>query len=208
LRYRVPVWTRTEVAAIHGRERVEGVELRDLASSAARAVACDTIVFTGDWIPDHELAVLGGVSLDEGTRGPSVDTALRTSRRGVFACGNVVQGAEPADVAALAGKHTAGGVALWLHDGDWPASVRVFCLAPLRWVSPNVVAGSAAPPRGRFLVRSAAFLERPRIEIRQEARLLWSGTLRRMSPGRSAALPWEWIRAVDASGGPVAVSAH
>ena len=38
-----------------------------------RSVECDTVVFTADWIPDHELAVLAGVELDPGTRGPAVD---------------------------------------------------------------------------------------------------------------------------------------
>ena len=42
-------------------------------STAARRarVACDTVVFTADWIPDHELAVMGGLAMDPGTRGPA-----------------------------------------------------------------------------------------------------------------------------------------
>src|SRR5262249_53595786 len=177
VRYRVPLWTNTEVVDIHGWPRVAGVQLRS-GNGETRRVACDTVVFTGDWIPDHELAVLGGVDLDSsGTRGPRVDTALRTSRVGVFAAGNVVQGAEPADVAALAGRHSAAAVALWLQERDWAAAVPVSCLAPLRWVSPNAVSTATPPPRGRFLLRASAFLERPRIEIRQEGRVLWSGRL-------------------------------
>jgi hypothetical protein len=166
-------------------------------------------VFTGDWIPDHELAVLGGLDLDPGTHGPRVDTALRTSRPGVFAAGNLLQGAEPADVAALAGRHAAVfGVTTWLHQRDWRTPVHVSCLAPLAWISPNAVAEAAVPPRGRFLLRSTKFLERPRIDIRQGGRTLWSGRLRRLSPGRSAALPHEWTARVDPKGGPIDVSAH
>lgn len=208
LRYRIPLWTLSEVAAIHGRERVEEVEVRDLGSGATRAVACDTVVFTGDWVPDHELAVMAALELDPGTRGPRVDSGLRTNRPGLFAAGNVAQEAEPADVAALAGKHTASAVALWLHNRDWPARVPVSCLAPLRSISPNALAGSTRPVRGRFLLRSAAFLERPCVEIRQEGRLLWSGTVRRLVPGRSASLPWEWVGSVDPKSGAVVVSAH
>jgi thioredoxin reductase len=209
LRCRMPLWTRTAVAAIRGRSRVEEVELRELETGRLYTVACDTIVFTGDWIPDHELAVLGGLDLDPGTRGPRVDTALRTSRPGVFAAGNLLQGAEPADVAALAGRHAAvSGVTTWLHERDWRTQVHVSCLAPLAWISPNAVSDAAVPPRGRFLLRSARFLERPRIDIRQEGRTLWSGRLRRLSPGRSAALPHEWMARVDPKDGPIDVSAH
>ena len=47
LRYRTPLSTRTEVAAIHGRGRVEEVDLLELDTGRARQVACDTVVFTG-----------------------------------------------------------------------------------------------------------------------------------------------------------------
>ena len=68
VRYRAPVWTRTAVSAIHGTERVEAVELTELESGRSRTVDCDLVVFTADWIPDHELAVMGGCELDPGRR--------------------------------------------------------------------------------------------------------------------------------------------
>ncbi len=107
LRYRFPLWTRTEVSAIHGVERVESVTLSDLDGSRSRLVPCDTVVFTADWIPDHELAVLAGIELDPGTKGPPVDPASRTDMPGVFAVGNLLHGAEPADIAALGGRRVA-----------------------------------------------------------------------------------------------------
>ena len=70
LRYRVPLWTRTAVTAIHGRARVEGVELTELDSGRVRRLACDTVVFSADWVPDHELAVAAGVALDPGHARP------------------------------------------------------------------------------------------------------------------------------------------
>ena len=59
LRFRAPLHTRTRVSAIRGRRRVEAVELTDLDTGATREVECDLVVFTADWIPDHELAVTG-----------------------------------------------------------------------------------------------------------------------------------------------------
>ena len=99
---------------------MEAVELTDLGSGATREVACDTVVFSADWIPDHELAVLNGLELDPITNGPAVDPAQRCSRPGVFAAGNVLHGAEQADVAALSGRHVADAVAAYLGGGDWP----------------------------------------------------------------------------------------
>jgi thioredoxin reductase len=208
LRYRAPLWTRTAVSGVHGHPRVEEVELLDLDSSRTRRVACDTVVFTADWIPDHELAVMAGLELDPGTRGPRVDTGLWASRPGVFAAGNLLQGAEPADVAALSGRHAAASAARWLADrSTWPAPrVSIACEPPLLWISPNAVSPARdEPPRGRFALRSTVFRRSAAIEIHQDGRLLWSGRVARLVPGRSASLPSRWIGAVDTAGGPISV---
>jgi hypothetical protein len=200
LRFRTPLWTRTALSAIHGQARVEEVELTDLDSGALRRVACDTVVFTADWIPDHELAVMAGLAMDAGTRGPAVDAALRTSRPGVFAAGNLLHGAETADVAALGGRHAGAAAATFISNGGaWPDTrIPIECEPPLCWIAPNaVVPGAGAPPRGRFALRSSEFLSRPRIEIAQGGRTLWAGRVARLVPGRSASLPRAWTEAVD-----------
>jgi thioredoxin reductase len=203
-RYRAPVWTRTRVSAIRGRPRVEEVELTDLGDGSTRTVACDTVVFTADWIPDHELAALAGLELDPITRGPAVDPALRSSAPGVFAAGNVLHGAEQADVAALSGRHVAVAVASYLRDGAWPQRrVPIVCEPPLGWIAPNAVAGADAPARGRFALRAREFLRAPRIEIAQGERTLWKGRVRRLMPGRSTRLPQAWVGEVDPAGEPV-----
>jgi thioredoxin reductase len=207
LRWRTPLWTRTAVTAIHGRPRVEEVELSDLDSGETRSVACDTVVFTGDWIPDHELAVMAGLAMDAGTRGPAVDAALRTSRPGVFAAGNLLHGAETADVAALSGRHAAAGAAAFVRGSRWPeTTIPLECEPPLQWIAPSAVAPRAgAPPRGRFALRSLEFARRPRVELVQDDRTLWTGRVARLVPGRSARLPHAWTEAVDKAGGPVRV---
>jgi thioredoxin reductase len=208
LRHGVPLHTRTAITGIEGRERVEAVELTDLRTGAPRRVACDTVVFTADWIPEHEIAVLGGVELDPGTRGPAVDTELRTARPGLFAAGNLNHGAEAADVAALAGRHAGAAAAAFVAGAaPWPgprAAIR--CAPPLRWIAPNAIARPAGPPpRGRFALRSHAFLEWPVVEVVQDGRRLWRGRVRRLGPGRSAALSAGWLDRADPDGGPVDV---
>jgi thioredoxin reductase len=208
LRYRTPLWTRTSLAGIHGSPRVEGVELLDLDRGATLQVTCDTVVFTADWVPDYELAAAGGLELDAGTRGPRVDTGLRTSRPGVFAAGNLLHGAEPADVAALSGRHAAVSVGRWLAVRSWPEStLPIVCAAPLLWISPNgVSAERAPPPRQRFALRSASFVDDAQVEIRQDGRVLWSGRPGRLIPGRSRLLPCDWIADVQPAGGRIEVA--
>jgi thioredoxin reductase len=210
VRYGVPVWTRTRVSEIRGRERVEEVELTDLESGGRREVACDTLVFSADWVPDHELAVLGGVELDTLTRGPAVDPGLHCSRAGVFAAGNLLHGAEQADVAALSGRHVGASVGRYLTTGEWPAQrVPVHCQPPLGWIAPNALSRgggpAAAPARGHFALRARDYLRAPRVEVVQDGRKLWSGRLARLMPGRSARLSASWTDRVDPAGGAVTV---
>jgi thioredoxin reductase len=206
IRYRAPVWTRSAVTAIRGGARVTEVEVTDLDSGRVRSVPCDLVVFTADWIPDHELAVMAGCRLDRSTRGPLVDTGLRTSLPGVFAVGNLVHPAETADVCALGGRHLAAAVAAYLEgDGSWPESVPIETEEPLLWVAPRLVAPGEAPPRGRFLIRSSTFLRAPRLAVEQAGEALWSGRLRRLVPGRSAHIPGDWAKTVDPGAGPLSL---
>jgi hypothetical protein len=227
LRWRVPVWTWSTVRRIVGRGRLEGVEVADARTGAARFVPCEVVVFTGDWIPDHELARLAGLAMDSGTRGPAVDTTLSTSLAGVFAAGNLVHAAETADVAALSGRHAARHIAAFLGGaaaaflggagaaGDAGAGeaggagagrLPVLVEPPLRWISPNVIGASAAPPPlGRFVLRSADFRRLARLEVRQDGRLLARSRPARLIPARPVHLGAGWLPRVDPAGGPVRV---
>jgi thioredoxin reductase len=213
LRWRVPVWTSTAVRRVDGRERLAGVELADLLGGSTRFVPCDTLVFTADWIPDHELARHAGLDLDPGTRGPTVDTRLRTSAAGVFAAGNLVHAAETADIAALSGRHAARQIATLLAEPWAAAEVKrrlpVVAEPPLRWISPNAVAvtadGPAPPPLGRFVLRSAEFRQVARIEVRQDGQVLGRSGPVRLIPGRPVHLGAGWLARIDPAGGPVHV---
>jgi thioredoxin reductase len=212
-RWHVPVWPSTEVTRVAGRGRLEGVELRDRSTGQARFVPCDLVVFTGDWIPDHELARAAGLAMDPGTRGPAVDTALGTSAPGVFAAGNLVHAAETADVAALGGRHAARGIAAFLRGaaggrGPAPEPVRLPVTAepPLLWVAPNVLrAGGPAPPRGRFVLRSDVFARLARLEVWQDGRRLATGISYGIKPDRPVRLSASWTGRADPGGGPVTV---
>ena len=106
----------------------------------------------------------------------------------MFAAGNVLHGAETADVAALSGRHAARAAARWLRGaGTWPGPrLPSAATAPLAWISPNVIRPGSEPadppPRGRFALRSREFLSRPRLEVRQDGRRALARAGRRMVP--------------------------
>ncbi len=217
LRWGVPVWTSMTVTRVTGAGgRLASVDVADVAdvtgedSGQARTVACDWLVFTGDWIPDHELARSAGLALDPGTRGPAIDTSLAASAPGVFAAGNLVHAAETADVAALSGRHAARQIDSFLAGQASPASasaqVPVVAEPPLRWISPNAIAAdSVLPPLGRFTLRAAEYRRLATLETRQDGRLLARSRPLRLIPGRPVYLRASWLARVDPGGGPVRV---
>jgi thioredoxin reductase len=206
----VPVIARSEVTRIVGRGRLEGVEVSPRGGGATRFLDCDTVVFTGDWIPDHELARAGGLALDPATRGPQVDGAFRTSASGIFAAGNLLHGAEAADRAALEGRACAAAVAGFLRspDADWrnQGMVPLQAAPPLSWVVPQVLSPDGRPP-DVLLTRVTDFLGRGVLEVRQGDRLLHGASFRALVPNRSIRVAAHWAGDVQPGGGPVMISA-
>ncbi|MEU7577334.1 FAD-dependent oxidoreductase [Streptomyces sp. NPDC041068] len=204
LRHGVPLLTDATVTELHGRGRLSGVGLRHRDGRTAY-VACDTVVFTGDFVPDHELARRGGLPLDPGTRGPAVDAAFRTPERGVFAVGNVLHAVEPARVVAREGAAAAAAVRRYLCEGDWPAaSVPLRVSAPLAWVAPNRL--TLDGPADGFTLRTAALLPRPVLVVTQDGRTLHRTRMRRPAvPSRPFRLTGAWTGAVEIGGGAVRI---
>ncbi len=119
--------------------RVEG-EQRGMTWSQV----VDTVVVSGDWIPDVEVARLGGLRLSDTTRGPLVDSEGETSRSGVFAVGNVVHPAQRADVCALEGARLAEGLRTYLagREGSTP-TVRLEEGEGCAWVTPAATSSTS-----------------------------------------------------------------
>ncbi|MFD7861945.1 FAD-dependent oxidoreductase [Streptomyces sp. NPDC059783] len=198
-----PLLTRTTVTALTGRTRLTGVALRH-ADGRTTTLACDTVVFTGDWIPEHELARSGGVPLDPGTRGPAHDAAHRTARPGVFAVGNLLHAVERAGTAAAEGQAVAAPVLRYLTTGDWPENRPALTVeTPLAWIAPNLIDPEAPRPLdGRFLLRASRRLTAPLLTAHQDGRELYRGRLlRSVLPGRSLPLPAHWLDRADPRGG-------
>lgn len=200
----VPLLTEAVVAELLGRGRLSGVRLRR-RDGRERVIACDTVVFTGDFVPDHELARRGGVLLDPGTRGPAVDGSFRTASPGVFAVGSGVHAVEPARVAAAEGARVAESVRGHLGGAGWPpGAVPVVVDSPLRWVAPNRLVRGV--PAGRFVLRTAETVVSPVLVVTQGGRCLYRERVRgRALPHRGLYLSGGWVGRVDAQGGPVRV---
>jgi thioredoxin reductase len=206
---RGPVLTRSRVARIDGKGRVRSVVVENLDTGVRSVIECDTVITTGDWIPDHELARTAGLAMDSATRGPLVDAGLRTSVPGVFAVGNLLHPVDTADAAALDGRHVAPHVRAWLtHREHDDAGTRIRAEAPLRWVTPQLVtAGGGVAPRGDLLFWVDEYHRAPRLRAHQDGRVI--GTRRTLwpaAPGRIYRAPWSLVADARPGGGDVTVA--
>lgn len=207
LALQVPVQTRSRVVQINGKHRVESVLVENLDAQQRQLIECDTVVTTGDWIPDHELARLANLTLDQGTLGPIVDTGLRTSAPGVFAVGNLIHPVDTADVAALDGKHVASAVEAWLrHDPGTKPTVQIKTAPPFRWVTPQLISDGTPAPRGDLLLWTDEYRRLPTVRAVQggrtlaEKRVPWPA-----SPGRVFRIPYDLVAAAVSDQGEVTI---
>ncbi|MCT9079194.1 NAD(P)/FAD-dependent oxidoreductase [Streptomyces fulvoviolaceus] len=202
LRQGVPLLTGTTVTELLGHGRLSGVRVRHHDGRTA-VLPCDTVVFTGDFVPDHELARRGGLILDAGTRGPAVDGSLHTSRPGVFAVGSVLHAVESAATAAREGAHVADAVLERLAGAERSQAVPLMADPPLRWIAPNRVTPADRLP---YVLRTTASLSRPVLHVTQDGRYLHRERLRAAVPNRTVKLTARWTHRVDPKGGPVRVT--
>ncbi|MER7515693.1 FAD-dependent oxidoreductase [Streptomyces sp. NPDC126499] len=202
-----PVLRGATVLELVGRARLSGLVVR-AADDRTRLLRCDTVVFTGDWLPDHELARSGGVPLDPATRGPSVDPALRTPVPGVFAAGNLLRGVEPAVVAAAEGRAVATAVLAHLAGAAWPEpGPALLAAGSLRWVTPGRLSACGASASVPTLsLRPSERLVHPTLTVTQDDRLLYRRRLpARLEPHRSLRHAAAWAAGADPAAGAVTV---
>jgi thioredoxin reductase len=207
LALRVPVVADARVVQINGKHRVESVVVENLRTKQRRTIECDTVITTGDWIPDHELARLADLDIDPGTLGPAIDGALSTSASGVFAIGNLIHPVDTADAAALDGKHVAASVNEFLRTRAAAAvSLPVTAGTPFRWVSPQRLVPGQQTPRGDVLLWSDEYHRLPVVRACQDGKVIGEHrTLWPASPGRVFRAPASIIANADPAGGVITI---
>ncbi len=199
VRHRTPVRASSRVTLILGRKRVEGVEVENLNTGQRQIIPCDTVVFTGDWIPEHEVARKGELELDAGTKGPRIDGQFRTSLPGVFAAGNLLRGAETAATSAMEGRFAAGPIADFLQGQAWPGRrLPILTESPITWVFPNVVSDSDAPsPLKRVSFRVRQFIDGGVVRVQQGQKTLYEQKFSHLLPNETMRMKGDWLSQVD-----------
>ena len=116
----IPLHLSCTVVGIHGKDRVEGVTIAKVDESrkpipgTEEYIECDTLLLSVGLIPENELARAVGINLDPVTSGAVVDEYRETSRKGVFACGNVLHVHDLVDYVTLESQTAGEGAARYV----------------------------------------------------------------------------------------------
>jgi thioredoxin reductase len=206
----IPIHLATRIDAILGGDRPEGVAIE--GPGGPRVIPCDTVVFTGDFVPDAPLLRASGVELDTRTGGPIVDQYARTTMAGLFATGNVLRAVESSGFAACEGAHAGACAAAYLGgrlrwDGSaFPIALDsgILYLVPQRWdgrASGQASALPLLPPS----VRVAADFVRARLCLRHGERVVWQSRLTRLLRQRRIHLDLASLARHDGDGAAISL---
>ena len=150
-----------------------------------------------------------GVTLDPVTRGPVVDSAMQTSRPGIFACGNVVHVNDLVDnvtAESLQAGRCAARYAMGTLGGGGQIAMRPG--ENVRYLVPQTLRLDALPQDGKVSVyfRVAAPGRNMRVTAQTGDEQLLSVKRPRVSPGEMEAAALDVRRLRELGGGQVTIS--
>ena len=139
LMQRVPVYKQARLDRILGKESVEGVEITYKGKHVV--LNCDSVIFTGQFVPEASLVMNSHLEFDTRTRGPVIDQYWRCSDPAYYAAGNVLRSVESSGVSAREGQAAAHSIADALRtEVRESRRVRVEVSPALSYIYPQVVA--------------------------------------------------------------------
>jgi thioredoxin reductase len=103
--FRFKLHLATKIIEIKGDQRVSGVLVEK--SGKRWEIPADTIIFTGDWIPDHELARRGGFPINLQDKSPITDGDGLIPGSNIYVIGNLKLPIKGADKCAVEAKKLA-----------------------------------------------------------------------------------------------------
>lgn len=122
--YDIPLYLSHTVTDILGKERLEGVvvsrvdEHMQPIPGTEKTYACDTLILSVGLIPENELSIGAGITLDGRSKGAVVDENYQTDVEGIFAAGNVLHVHDLVDFVSKEAETLADAVTAYIEKGQ------------------------------------------------------------------------------------------
>lgn len=126
--YGIPLYLSHTVVDVHGDSRLTGITVAQVDENFKRIPGtekeyeCDTLILSVGLIPENELSIDAGVTLDQRTRGAVVDEGFMTDVDGIFAAGNVLHVHDLVDFVSMEAEKLAESAAAYIQNGSLDVS--------------------------------------------------------------------------------------
>lgn len=180
---RVPLLLESRIVEIKGTDKVTSVIVQRYGRN--HELICDSVIFSGDFIPEAALVRASHLTLDEHTQGPAIASNWQCSDARYFAAGNILRPVEHSGMAAWEGREAGRAMAALLSSQqDTPEkSTAVAPAGALKYVYPQRILAGAEPATlyGRLARRCDGWLSVEADGIEIWRRRLNSGAERRLT---------------------------
>ncbi len=191
--YGIPLYLSHTITNIHGNERVTGVTVAKVDEhmkpipGTEEEYACDTVILSVGLIPENELSIDAGVSLDPRTKGAVVDEYFQTEQPGFFAAGNVLHVHDLVDFVSMEAEKLADGAAEYVRNRELPeCRIPVKAAAGINHTVPMKVSGTKDVT---ISMRVGRKFENCTIEVRQGEKVLAKKHLKKALPAEMIQIP-------------------
>ena len=191
--YGIPLHLSHTVVDIRGRERLSSVVVAQCDErfrpipGTEEEIPCDTLILSVGLIPENELSLSAGVTLDPRTRGAFVDEHCQTGVPGIFAAGNVLHVHDLVDFVSLEAEALADSAAEYLQTGSLPSCpLEVKAGANVGHVIPQRISGTRD---FTLSLRVRKPMRDVRLTVRQGDNVVLSRKLRKALPAEMLQYP-------------------
>ncbi len=200
--YAIPLYLSHTVTQIHGDARLTGVTVSQVDEhmkpipGTEREYACDTLILSVGLIPENELSLDAGVTLDGRTRGALVDEHFQTDVGGIFAAGNVLHVHDLVDFVSMEAEDLANSAAEYVREGSLPeCPIAVHTDGNINHTVPQRVSGTRS---FKLSMRVNRPLKNCRIVVRQGGAEIAAKKMKKAIPAEMIQMT---IKADQMSGG-------
>ena len=184
--YGIPLKLSHTVVDIRGKERLEGITLAAVDEKGKpipgteEDYTCDTLLLSVGLIPENELSLDAGVTLDDRTKGAVVDEHFQTDVAGIFAAGNVLHVHDLVDFVSMEAESLADSAAEYVQNGCLtPCPIEIETDSHINHTVPQRVSGTRD---FKLSLRVNSPLKECRIEVRQDGVLVASKKMKKAIP--------------------------
>lgn len=189
--YDIPLFLSHTIVDVKGKDRLESVTVMEIdenrkpIAGSETVYQCDTLLLSVGLLPENELSLKAGISLDRTTNGPVVNEIMETSVEGIFACGNVVHVHDIVDFVTQEAQRAGAGAARYVK-GDIAANsktVKTICGKGIRYIVPQSIRAENVKDSQKMFMRVTDVFKNMEMVVCGDGQEIKRIKKRHMAPG-------------------------